>query len=236
MLHDIEAFLKLNFIVPDIANKCVTYFLACQVATDLGFVLPVSANIKDTEWRDVQNFVKGVANAFNISYLGTHVGVLSYSSQATMEMKFNRYYFQSDVLNAIDNIYPEAKSNQGTKLDDALEIANYELFTTSGGSRGDITKSLVVLVSSKLADEKIRRIVGKLKGTGVTTVAIGVGPAVSRDNLLKIADSNHTFSVGAYYDLVPVVEKVVKSMCKGKIQIKSRLESLNKARLSFNTF
>ena len=190
--------------------------LACQLATDLAFILPVSSKINDTEWREVQNFVKGVANAFNISYPGTHVGVLSYSSQATMEMKFNRYYYHSDVLNAIDNIFPEAKSSQGTRLDDALEIANYELFTPAGGSRDQVTKTLVVLVSDKLSDGKITGIVGRLKFGGVTPVAIGVGSGVQRDDLLKVADGNHTFSVASFNDLVRVAEKVVKSACEGK--------------------
>lgn len=189
---------------------------ACQLATDLAFILPVSSKINDTEWREVQNFVKGVANAFNISYPGTHVGVLSYSSQATMEMKFNRYYYHSDVLNAIDNIFPEAKSDQGTRLDDALEIANYELFTPAGGSRDQVTKTLVVLVSDKLNDGKIAGIVGRLKFGGVTPVAIGVGSGVQRDDLLKVADSNHTFSVVSFNDLVTVAEKVVTSACEGR--------------------
>ena len=164
----------------------------------------------------MQNFVKGVANAFNISYEGTHVGVLSYSSQATMEMKFNRYYYQSDVLNAIDNIYPEAKSDQGTRMDDAMEIANYELFTPTGGSRDLITKTMIVLVSDHVGDAKIPRILRRLKYGGVAPVAIGVGPDVRRDDLLKIADKKHTFSVGSYNDLITVAEKVVKSACEGK--------------------
>jgi len=192
-------------------------FLACQIATDLAFVLPVSSKINDTEWREVQNFVKGVANAFNISYHGTHIGVLSYSSQATMEMKFNRYYYQSDVLNAIDNIYPEASSYQGTRMDDALEIANYELFTPTGGSRDQITKTMIVLVSDRLSDAKIPGILRRLKYSGVTPVAIGVGSDVKHDDLLKIADRNHTFSVGSYNDLVTVAEKVVKSACEGML-------------------
>lgn len=186
------------------------------MATDLAFVLPVSSKINDTEWREVQNFAKGVANAFNISYPGTHVGVLSYSSQATMEMKFNRYFYQSDVLNAIDNIYPEAKSDQGSRLDDALEIANYELFTPAGGSRDQVTRALVVLLSDKIDNAKIAGIVHRLKFGGVTPVAIGVGSGVQRDELLKIADANHTFSVDSYNDLITIAGKVVKSACKGK--------------------
>lgn len=133
-----------------------------------------------------------------------------------MEMKFNRYYYHSDVLNAIDNIFPEAKSDQGTRLDDALEIANYELFTPAGGSRDQVTKTLVVLVSDKLNDGKVAGIVGRLKFGGVTPVAIGVGSGVQRDDLLKVADGNHTFSVASFNDLVTVAEKVVKSACEGK--------------------
>lgn len=191
-------------------------FVACQIATDLAFVLPVSSKINDTEWREVQNFAKGVANAFNISYHGTHVGVLSYSSQATMEMKFNRYFYPTDVLNAIDNIYPEAKSYQGTRMDDALEIANYELFTPTGGSRDQITKTMIVVVSDRLGGEKSPAILRRLRYAGVTPVVIGVGPDVKNDDLLKIADRNHTFFVNSFNDLITVAEKVVKSACNGE--------------------
>lgn len=140
-----------------------------------------------------------------------------------MEMKFNRYYYQSDVLNAIDNIFPEAKSDQGSRLDDALEIANYELFTPAGGSRDQVTRALIVLLSDKSNDAKLAGIVGRLKFGGVTPVAIGVGPGVQRDDLLKVADRNHTFSVDSYNDLVTVAAKVVKSACKGKKYMVNKL-------------
>ena len=90
-----------------------------------------------------------------------------------------------------------------------MEIANYELFTPVGGSRDQITKTLVILVSDKLNDGKISGIVGRLKFGGVTPVAIGVGQGVQRDDLLKVADGNHAFSVASFNDLVRVAEKVV---------------------------
>lgn len=114
-------------------------FLGCQSPTDLGFVIPISSNIKDIEWRDVQNFIKGTANAFNVSYDNTHVGLVSYSNMATLELKFNRYYYQQDIFNMLDNVFPEASSDPGTRLDDALQVANYELFTPSSGSRKNVS-------------------------------------------------------------------------------------------------
>jgi len=111
----------------------------CSSRTDLAFAVPISSKIKDTEWRDVQNFVKGTANAFNVSYDNTHVGLVSYSNMATLEMKFNRYYYQQDIFAMLDNVFPEAASDAGTRLDDALQVANYELFTPSAGARRDVS-------------------------------------------------------------------------------------------------
>lgn len=145
------------------------------------------------------------------------MGVLSYSAQATMEMKFNRYFYASDVLNAIDNIYPEARSYQGTRMDDAMEIANYELFTPTGGSRDQISKVMIVLVSDPVADAKSRVLLRRLKYSGVSPVAVGVGANVKNDDLLKIADAKHTFSVGSYNDLITVAAKVVKSACESEL-------------------
>ena len=134
-----------------------------------------------------------------------------------MEMKFNRYFYASDVLNAIDNIYPEARSYQGTRMDDAMEIANYELFTPTGGSRDQITKVMIVLVSDPVADAKSRVLLRRLKYSGVSPVAVGVGSNVKNDDLLKIADAKHTFSVGSYNDLITVAAKVVKSACESEL-------------------
>ena len=49
------------------------------------------------EWKNIQDFVKSTTNAFNVSYEGTHVGLVSYSSLATLELKLNRYYYPNDI-------------------------------------------------------------------------------------------------------------------------------------------
>lgn len=74
-----------------------------------------------------------------MSYDGTHVGLVSYSNMATLELKFNRYYYQQDVFNMLDNVFPEAASEAGVRLDDAMMVANYELFTPASGSRQNVS-------------------------------------------------------------------------------------------------
>lgn len=179
-------------------------------------MLPVASKIKDIEWKEVQNFVKGVANSFNVSYTSTHIGILSYSSQATMEMKLNRYYYPQDIFNVVDNLYPEAESSQGTRLDDALRIANYELFTPSGGSRDRFPKILVVVKSGKLGYQKLHDVTRRLKGSAVNTIVVEVGPSTEHAEMALIADSNHTFHVDSFSNLISVAEKVVKSACIGE--------------------
>ena len=94
--------MKIHQVLVDI-NTSISFFrtlclpLECNLALDLGFALPVSSDIKDMEWKNIQDFVKSTTNAFNVSYFGAHIGLVSYSSLATLELKLNRYYYANDI-------------------------------------------------------------------------------------------------------------------------------------------
>ena len=133
-----------------------------------------------------------------------------------MELKFGRYYYPQDVLTVLDNLYPEANSSPGTRLDDAMDIANYELFTAAGGSRDQYPKILVVLTSGKLGPQKLDDVSKRLRGDAVTAVTVHVGPRADDDQVGRIADSDHTFHVDSFKNLIGVVDKLVKSACAGE--------------------
>lgn len=134
--------------------NCFFVFIVCQIFIDLVFVFFVFLKINDIEWCEVQNFVKGIVNVYNIFYQGIYVGVLFYLFQVIMEMKFNWYFYVLDVLNVIDNIYSEVKSYKGICMDDVLEIVNYELFIFMGGLCEQIVKVMIVLVLDFVVDVK----------------------------------------------------------------------------------
>lgn len=134
--------------------NCFFLFIVCQIFIDLVFVFFVLLKINDIEWCEVQNFVKGIVNVYNIFYQGIYVGVLFYLFQVIMEMKFNWYFYVLDVLNVIDNIYLEVKSYKGICMDDVLEIVNYELFIFMGGLCEQIVKVMIVLVLDFVVDVK----------------------------------------------------------------------------------
>ncbi|XP_031556840.1 uncharacterized protein LOC116293538 isoform X2 [Actinia tenebrosa] len=186
----------------------------CESPTDLAFAVPISSKIKDTEWRDVQNFVKGTASAFNISYAGTHLGLLSYSSMATLELKFNRYYYQKDLFTMVENVFPEASSEETTRLDDALQVANYELFTQASGSRPTAAKSLVVLSYGELGNQKLKNIAQLLRNNKVRSVVITIGQdEADRRQADSITNSNQTYHIGSFKDLVAIIAKTVVVAC-----------------------
>ncbi|XP_048581714.1 uncharacterized protein LOC5511228 isoform X2 [Nematostella vectensis] len=187
----------------------------CSQPTDLAFAIPLSSNIKDRDWHHIQNFVKGTIGAFNITYDGTHIGILSYSSLATMELRFNRFFYVEDIMNKIDQIYPEANSEEGTRLDDALQVANYELFNPSSGSRDNVAKSLVVLAYGEFGHQKTEEIKERLKHNNVKTLVVSIAQDDSdRVQADAIADEPaNAMHVNSFADLVKVTGKVVNISC-----------------------
>lgn len=68
---------------------------------DLVFVLDSSGSLGKDNWEKVLKFVKGIVNHLDIGRLGTHVGVVSYGSSATLGFHLDKYTDKDDVTEAV---------------------------------------------------------------------------------------------------------------------------------------
>ena len=78
---------------------------------------------------------------FDISESGTHVALVEYSTEASVQLKFND--FSGAFLNAanVKRRIDRIPHNRGlTYIDKALSLANREVFTAEGGMRQNVTK------------------------------------------------------------------------------------------------
>lgn len=78
---------------------------------------------------------------FDISETGTHVAVIEYSTNATVQLKFNE--FRGAHLNAANvkrKILAIPHSRGFTYINKALNLADKELFSEANGMRKDVLK------------------------------------------------------------------------------------------------
>ena len=75
---------------------------------------------------------------FNVSPTGSKIGVITYSTEANLTMDFNS--FQGDNLSSdsVRDVINDLKPTKGrSKIDEALKLANEQLFVRDAGMRDD---------------------------------------------------------------------------------------------------
>ena len=105
--------------------------------TDLGFAIDASGSLYQEGFQNEKEFVKKVVDKVGpVSESGLRVGVIVYSNNATIEIKFDDHFNNFDLKRAIDRL-PFYSEN--TRMDLGL-IKAKELFAEANGGRGSSKK------------------------------------------------------------------------------------------------
>ena len=112
--------------------------LVCgQDNADYAFLVDTSGSILPDEFEILKNFIKQVIDFLQIGKNLTHVGVIEYSTRASLPLKFSRSYDKEEIKTLVDAV----KQTSGvTRIDLALKVAKEELFTPAGGMRSSARK------------------------------------------------------------------------------------------------
>lgn len=131
----------------------------------------------------IKDSIKTFIRTFNVSSDLTRVGVIVYSTNATVVFKMDNYTTQSDVEQAIDNIrYPAG----GTYTGKALTKASENLFDPSSARPGNVSKILVVLTDGVSTDD-VTQPAALLKNINVVPYVVGIGSNYDLSQLEQIA-------------------------------------------------
>lgn len=189
----------------------------CGERTDLAFAIDASGSMGDEDFAKAKRFVKALTASFKVSYKGTHVGVIRYSTQAKVMFNFNSYFTHDEVNDAIDDIeYIEG----GTRTELALHLARTELFSESGGYRPpqDIFKIFILMTDGR--SESRRRVAKEaklLKQRGVHVLAVGVGRSTNQKELETIATSkSDVIGVSSFRELMIRMNEIKDKLCDSK--------------------
>ncbi|EDO47556.1 predicted protein, partial [Nematostella vectensis] len=151
---------------------------------DLGFIIDSSGSIEfygKGNFKKVLDFVGGIVKEFEVSKQGTHVGIIRYDHKAEILKPFGQVTDKQGVLDKISKI---TFTGGGTKTGQALTLAMDGLYQID--NRKEVPDVLIVLTDGASKDSVVDP-ANKLKNSGVTVFAVGIGKEFKEDELNLIA-------------------------------------------------
>ncbi|XP_029211691.2 uncharacterized protein LOC114975676 [Acropora millepora] len=188
----------------------------CLGEVELAFLVDSTA-ISRTDFQEVKNFVWSVIENFEISSNGTRVGLIGFSSVASVVFNFPISVENVSRLREMTDNIAMAESNDH-RAERGLHLARTDLFSEKGGLRPDAPKVLVVIThGSSESLLAVARTSMALKRNHVTIVVVGIGDEFNIEEVLTIASGAGNFiSVKKFQDLrkenVGIKEKVCDVM------------------------
>ena len=141
--------------------------------------------------------------AFGVNKDDSRAGIIAFSNYTKHNIKLNDH---ADIVtfNAAVDAIPLIDSH--IELDEALRLAQKELFTVENGARPGIPKLLILITddSSKQGTsiEDTEKISDEMRQSGITVIAVGIGFNANATELGYIAgDTDNVFHVASFGNL-----------------------------------
>jgi Mg-chelatase subunit ChlD len=135
-----------------------------------------SGSMTTSDFLKQKRFIQHLTRKFSISNRGAHVGVIAYSTRASIAISLKRHRRWPSFARAVGRI-PFARGD--TRIDLALAKAQV-IFRATHGGRSGLPKVLIVLTDGQQSmvqgeEPQLDRLVLPLRKQGVKVYAIGIG-------------------------------------------------------------
>lgn len=161
---------------------------------------------------ETMEFGRRVASAFTVTPEESHVGLITYATDAQIMMNFNRFSDPDALTEARDAV--RVKPHTGKYTGQALSLAKEGLFET--GHRPDALDVLVLMTDGPASDD-ITEPARALRDMGVKIITVGIGPEVDKSQLNDMAsdpDEEHVFTAD-YDSLATIIGRTQRAACVG---------------------
>lgn len=157
-----------------------------------------------------------LASAFDPTLSKHQLGLISYSSDAQMEVSFQEKADPKEFEEALDRV-PHTKGR--TRLDKALKLASSQLFTASGGARSGQRKVMIILTDGRQSQDPdtvpLQEAVRPLRQLGVRIYTVAIGDEVDLKELYQVTERNEdVFPVSDFADLANMANDIALKTCR----------------------
>ena len=190
--------------------------LVCSSKLDLAFVIDASPGSQvggREKMAEITEFARRVASAFRIAPSESHLGLITYSTDAQIMLNFKRNSDLESLSDAKDAI--RVKPHSGKFTGQALRLAKDGLFLPA--HRNDALDVLVIITDGP-SNDNVMGPARSLRDMGVKLISVGLGEHLNKRQLANIAsdpDQENMF-LADFDSLEPLIRKVQKAACVGK--------------------
>lgn len=115
---------------------------------DVGIILDGSGSVRRSNFQTAKEFIQSLISHFSVSAKGTHFGVITYSTDSTLEFDLANAKYH-DIVELKKRVMEINYPGKWTRTDKALEMAAQKLFIDAGGDRKDKPNILIVFTDGK---------------------------------------------------------------------------------------
>lgn len=190
--------------------------MKCSDDADVAFVVDTSGSINDENFIKQKDFIKVLASSFDPSLDQHQLGLISYSSEAQMEVSFLDKVDTIQFERAVDRV-PHTKGR--TRLDKALKLAASQMFSANGGTRLRKRKIMVILTDGRQSRDPdtipLQDAVRPLRQLGVRIYTVAIGDEVDLKELYQVTERKEdVFPVSDFADLANMANDIALKTCK----------------------
>ena len=163
------------------------------------------------------SFVRNFALQFSIGPQNVQFSVITFSSDVSPQFNFNTYTTRNEVIHAIRGTQ---YLGTGTNTSAALQYAREESFKPANGARANASKIAIVITDGHSIDQASTAREAALLHNIAEVFAIGIGPDVDRDELMKIASGHGTSHIVQVnnFDLLQTIQKqLTDTACQSSV-------------------
>ena len=196
------------------ARYCLTDCPPPQV--DIIFVIDSSTSVGARNFIKIINFVRSMIENADISQDAVRVGLLTFSSTATIRFNLNEVNSRGEFLQRLERI-PYAYGDTNTA--EALRVLRQQMFTESAGDRQS-TRNMAVIITdgeSNINSYDVEPESRRLHEAGVRVLGIGINLKDSRELNIIASTPKETnrFDVDDFNKLSKLKTDLFPTRCKG---------------------
>lgn|SRR6218665_590342 len=211
----------MNFLVLSLSSATAI----CGKRSDIVFVVDQSGSIVDrnppngswNNWVLIKQFIVQMIRTTNVSYDGTHIGLLTFGNIAVQRFLLNAYTDVDSVINAV-NALP---SGQGeTNLQAGLNMLRTVYFNPNNGARPDVPHIAIVLTDGQANIQPANTIpeAQACQQAGIIIFSIGVTDQINEQQLKAVSSppqikGENYWTTPDFTQLNTVLQSVTNATC-----------------------
>ena len=189
---------------------------ACLIPMDVVVLLDSSSSAGEVGYQSQKDFVLLFSNGIDMSPAGSRIGVISYGSEARLDVAPESYDNAASFQWAISDIKFLGGSS---RINTAFDLAFNDLFTVSAGARPGVPRVAVLLTAGKETNttdyETLRFAVEPFKGEGIPVIVVGIGPNADLQRLRVLVDSDElVLAAESFEELSDLALNITLLACK----------------------